>query len=63
MPRLEWVKVSEAARLLSCSADAIRTWADQGKLEFRRTPGLHRLISLVSIQKMIDNSYGSQERN
>jgi excisionase family DNA binding protein len=54
-----WIKVSEAARLLSCSADAIRAWADQGLLIARRTPGKHRLISLESVDKMMRDTNGS----
>lgn len=54
--RKELIKVTEAAQLLSCSADTIRKWTDEGKLKHIRTPSGHRLIFMTAIREILEGS-------
>jgi excisionase family DNA binding protein len=42
--------LSEAAALLGVSADTLRRYADDGKIEFRRTPGGRRRFRPAEIE-------------
>lgn len=58
--QIDWVRVSEAAKMLDCSVDSIRKWSDEGKLIMRRTPGNHRLISMRSIEDVLNRGMYAQ---
>jgi excisionase family DNA binding protein len=38
----EWLSLQQAAQLLGVHPATVRTWADEGKIPSRRTPGGHR---------------------
>lgn len=61
-PRTErMLKTAEVARLLGVSAQAIRTWADAGKIGCYRTLGGHRLFpqsEVLKVLAMIRNQTG-----
>jgi molybdopterin-binding protein len=42
-----------AAELLGVSVDTVRRWADEGRLELRRTPGGQRQIEGSSIARLL----------
>lgn len=48
-----FLSVSEAARYLSVCTKTIRRWDNAGKLSCSRTPGGHRRITIVEIQRLL----------
>ncbi|MHA2294938.1 MAG: IS607 family transposase [Candidatus Hodarchaeales archaeon] len=47
-----FLRISEAARYLSACTKTIRWWDAAGKLSCFRTPGGHRRIAIVEIQRL-----------
>lgn len=43
----------QAAELLGVSVDTVRRWADEGRLETRRTPGGQRQVEGASIARLL----------
>lgn len=48
------ISIAEAALMLTVSQDTVRRAVDRGDLDSYRTPGGHRRVSLVDVQRMID---------
>ena len=51
---MEWIPVSEAARRAGVDISTIRRWTNAGKLEYRRTQGGHRRVSLEDLQRVLN---------
>jgi excisionase family DNA binding protein len=50
----EYVKVADAAEFLGVSQNAVRTWAENGKLPVHRNPANgYRLFRLVDLEKFL----------
>ncbi|MHA2331340.1 MAG: IS607 family transposase, partial [Candidatus Hodarchaeales archaeon] len=47
------MRISEAARYLSVCTKTIRRWDAAGKLSCFRTPGGHRRIAIMEIQRLL----------
>ncbi len=50
MPK--FLTISQAARRLGASADAVRDWVEQGKLRAELTPGGHRRVLSADVEKL-----------
>jgi excisionase family DNA binding protein len=48
-----WLTLGEASRILGVDPDTMRRWADNGKVEFLKTPGGHRRFLRASIEGMV----------
>ena len=46
-------RAGRAAELLGVSVDTVRRWADEGRLELRRSPGGQRQIEGASIARLL----------
>ena len=44
--------MGRAAELLGVSVDTLRRWADEGRLESRRTPGGHRVVDGAGLARL-----------
>jgi excisionase family DNA binding protein len=51
----EWVSLRKAADMLGVHPATVRNWADEGKLNSRRTPGGHRRFSKDDILRQAQN--------
>jgi excisionase family DNA binding protein len=49
-----WLKTSEAAARLHVSAKTVTRWANQGRLQHRRTLGGHRRFDPELIDALVD---------
>jgi excisionase family DNA binding protein len=49
-----WLKTSEAARRLHVSAKTVSRWANEGRLEHRRTLGGHRRYDPELIDALVN---------
>lgn len=52
-PRIDWVSLSEASRLLGVSPATVRRWGDAGRLRVFVTPGGHRRFSRSGLEGML----------
>lgn len=50
------VKAGQAAALLGVSVDTVRRWADEGRLQTRRTTGGQRLIDGAALARLLVES-------
>jgi excisionase family DNA binding protein len=49
----EWVRLSEASRLLGVSAGTVRRWSNSGRLQVFTTPGGHRRFHRPSLEELL----------
>ena len=52
----DWLRVQQAADLLSVSASTVRRWADTGRLPCRRDPSGQRRFSRVELERRLGDS-------
>lgn len=55
MTEQEWVRASEAARMLGVSRERVRQLIEAGHLECRREPGRVCLVSVESVKARLEN--------
>lgn len=56
---VNWVSLSEAAKVLGVHPATVRNWADQGHLPSQRTPGGHRRFRLADLEAWAQSQKGS----
>ena len=49
----DWVRLSEASRLLGVSQATMRRWSDAGRLRVFTTPGGHRRFSRAALERLL----------
>ena len=56
-----YFRTGEVATILRVSVRAVRSWADEGKLDCVRTDGGHRLFPASSVKHALDQMEGSRQ--
>lgn len=54
-----YFRTSEVATILRVSVRAVRSWADDGKLDCVRTNGGHRLFPASAVKRALEHMEGS----
>jgi len=52
-PQASFLRIGQAAELLSCSVDTLRRWEEEGRLTMRRSPGGHREMAVEEVRRLL----------
>lgn len=53
----EFISIQKAAKMLGVSVQAVRYWANKGKIKCFTTPTKHRMFSIEDIETLIKNNW------